>query len=355
MISLYIHIPFCKQKCSYCTFYSHDNAIAPQYVNSVVNALEHFSGEEVYSVYIGGGTPSTLKPSELLKILNAVFKNYNVLKDAEITIEANPESVTDEFLAAAKSGGVNRISLGIQSFVNKELKAINRLHDNKTAIAAVKKCKDHGFFNISCDLIFGLPYQTQNSLEYSLNTLLSLDIPHISCYNLQLEEGAPILKFASKVPNEETQRDMYFCVCNTLKSAGFCHYEISNFAKSGFEAKHNSIYWQGNDYLGIGPSAHSLLKGVRYSFNADTYKFINNKDFVFDTSERIESPLFEKIMLGLRTANGINTSLLKNSDNYIKGLVKGGFATVKDGVLSLTDEGFYLSNTIISDIISKEC
>lgn len=355
MISLYIHIPFCKQKCSYCTFYSHNDSLKAQYVDAVVSALRHFKGEDVYSVYIGGGTPSTLTPSQLLTVLDAVHKNYNVLSGAEVTCEANPESLSDEFLQAAKKGGVNRISLGVQSFVDKELKAINRLHDAKTAKAAVKKCKEHGFFNISCDLIFGLPYQTPDSLKYSLDTLISLDIPHISCYNLILEDGTPILKISNDIPNEDTQREMYFCVCNRLKSAGFCHYEISNFAKKGFKAKHNSVYWTGEDYLGIGPSAHSLLNGVRYSFDADTNKFINNKNFVFDTKESIESVLFEKIMLGLRTDCGVDTSLLKNSAEYIKKLVNGGFATVDGGVLRLTDTGYYLSNTIISDITAKEC
>ncbi len=355
MISLYIHIPFCKQKCSYCTFYSHDGSLKARYVDTVVSALEHFKGDDVYSVYIGGGTPSTLTPSQLLKILTAVRQNYNVLDGAEVTVEANPESLTDEFLQTAKDGGVNRISLGVQSLVDKELKAINRLHDAKTATDAVLKCKAHGFFNISCDLIFGLPYQTLQSLEYSLKSLIALDIPHISCYNLILEDGAPILKLSDDIPDEDTQREMYFCVCDTLKSAGFCHYEISNFAKDGFRAKHNSIYWTGADYLGIGPSAHSLLRGVRYSFDADTHKFINNKNFVFDTKERVEDVIFEKIMLGLRTDTGVKTDLLKHSESYIKRLVDGGFATVKDGVLRLTDTGYYLSNTIISDITAKEC
>lgn len=355
MISLYIHVPFCKQKCSYCTFYSHDGSLKARYVDTVVSALEHFKGDDVYSVYIGGGTPSTLTPSQLELILDSVRKNYNVLSGAEITVEANPESLTDEFLRSAKNGGVNRISLGVQSFVDKELKAINRLHDAVAAISAIKKCKDHGFLNISCDLIFGLPFQTVDSLKYSLDTLVGLDVPHISCYNLIVEDGTPIVKLLNDIPGEDTQREMYFCVCDTLKSAGYCHYEISNFAKKGFRAKHNSVYWQGNDYLGIGPSAHSLLNGMRYAFDADTQKFINNKDFVFDSEETVENPLFEKIMLGLRTDSGIKTSLLKNSDSYIKKLVDGGFANVKDGVLTLTDNGYYLSNTIISDITAKEC
>ena len=354
MISLYIHVPFCKRKCAYCSFYS-INGYRAEYTDAIIRAVKQYGGKTLKSVYIGGGTPSVMPPRDIKRIFDEIYNNFTVTDGAEITVEVNPESVNAEFLKTLKSCNVNRISMGVQSFNDKELGAIGRLHNSKTAKNAVALCREHGFYNISCDLIFGLPYQTENSLKQSIDTLLAMDVPHISCYSLQLEEGTPICKMEHLVANEDTQAKMYYLVCDTLKKAGFLHYEISNFCKDGYRARHNSAYWDGSDYLGLGPAAHSLIDGTRYSFDADVDAFIAKNEFSFDSAEKITDPLFEKIMLSLRTSDGLDLSFLKSSEVFIKNIVKEGFAELKDGRLILTDKGFYLSNSIIAEITAKEC
>lgn len=358
MISLYIHIPFCKQKCSYCSFYSLTNADKNEYVTALLRYIEHYGKtikKTVGTLYFGGGTPSLLSPKQLENIITAIKTHFTLAPNAEITLEGNPDSLSKEFLQAAKKLGVNRLSIGVQSFVDSELKAISRVHDSKTAISAIQTAKNCGFDNISCDFIFGLPHQTKESLLYSLDTAIELGIPHISCYNLQLEQGTPLFESGVKVPDEQAQEAMYYAACERLCNAGYLHYEISNFSKPSMHSRHNSAYWDGTEYLGLGPAAHSMLGGVRYGFDADIFKFINKEDFEFNISEAIDDPLFEKIMLGLRTSRGVPLDNFKYSQDYIKRLCDGGFGVVTDGVLRLTDRGFYLSNTIISDITAKEC
>ncbi len=355
MISLYIHIPFCKKKCGYCSFYSVINGYKTEYTDALIRSLEYHGGKNAGSVYIGGGTPSVIPEKEMSRLFESIYKNFDVADGAEITVEANPESINKQWLLALKRAGVNRISLGVQSFDDSELKTIGRLHSAKQAKEAIALCKESGFDNISADLIFGLPNQTFLTLKKSLDTMLSFDIPHISCYNLQLEKGTPITALSDVVPDEDIQSEMYMLVCDTLKRAGYRHYEISNFAKDGFISRHNSSYWTDSDYIGLGPSAHSKIGDTRYAFDADIEKFVGRKEFEFDSKEQITDSAFEKIMLSLRTDSGVETRLLKNSKNYIKQLTGCGFATDFEGVLRLTDKGFYLSNTIISQILAKEC
>ena len=351
MTSLYIHVPFCKRKCDYCSFYSLADDYKEEYTNAIIRAVKKYGGKNLKSIYVGGGTPSVLSPSQIARITDAVYK-YNSTSDClEFTVECNPESITADFL---KASGADRVSMGFQSFCDRELDAVGRLHRADDCRRAVEICRDSGIKNISGDLIFALPYQTVPSLENSLSQIISLDIEHISVYNLQLEEGTRVTALSDFVADEDTQAKMYYTVCDRLKSAGYCHYEISNFAKKGFPAVHNSVYWEGGDYIGLGPSAHSKIGNMRYFFDADIHKFINGS-FEFDGSEKISDPLFEKIMLSLRTDRGVEVSLLKNSSAFIKQLVSGGFATTDNNRLVLTDKGFYLSNTIIAEITAKEC
>lgn len=357
MISLYIHIPFCKCKCKYCSFYSVTDK-KDEYFSALKKSIEWHSKwvkDKLYTLYIGGGTPSLMTKRELCELMSCVYENFDTSALCETTLEANPESVTEDFLRYARTLGVDRLSLGIQSFDDKELSTIGRLHTSYEAKKAIESAKDAGFENISCDLIFGLPEQSAKSLLKSVQTLIDCDVTHISCYNLQIEEGTELYKRKTPVPNEEIQRQMYFEMCNRLKDNGFEHYEISNFAKKGFESRHNSVYWKDADYLGIGPSAHSKLSGKRCGYNNDVEAFCKKTDFEFDFCEKIDDELFEKIMLSLRTANGLDLSLVPKSRQYIDMLCKNGFANIKDGFVRLTDEGFYLSNTIISDITAKEC
>ncbi len=357
MISLYIHIPFCKSKCKYCSFYSVADKRS-SYLSALLKCIDYYSKAQnrtVSTVYIGGGTPSVLTCDEISALMEGIYQKFNVSDDAEITIECNPESVSEEFLKTVKFNKINRLSIGIQSFENAELFSVGRLHDEAAAKKAIENAKKQGFENISCDIIFGLPNQTRNSLLKSVKTLVDYDIPHISCYNLQVEKGTPLYSENTEVPNEEIQQKMYYDICAYLKDNGYGHYEISNFAKKGFESRHNSSYWTGTDYLGLGPSAHSKIGDVRCSFDSDVDAFINRQGFDFDYKEEITDPFFEKVMLYLRTDKGIDLSLLPNSARYIDKLCKCGFATAENGKLKLTDKGFYLSNTIISDIIAKEC
>ena len=355
MTSLYIHIPFCKQKCAYCSFYSVSDDYKSEYTNAIIRCVKQYGGKTLKSIYIGGGTPSVMPCEQIQKIFSEIYNNFTVIDDAEVTVEVNPESVSAEFLQTLKLCGVNRISMGVQSFCDNELTAIGRLHDSKTAKDAIALCREYGFDNISCDLIFGLPHQTPDSLKTSVDTLLALGVPHISCYNLQLEEGTPICKMAHLVASEDTQAKMYHLVCDTLKDAGYNHYEISNFCKDGFIARHNSAYWDGSDYLGLGPAAHSKLGNKRCFFEADIKAFIEKDSFEFDGCEEITDATFEKIMLSLRTSNGLDLNYVKNSDVFIKNIVNNGFATIENGKLILTDKGFYLSNSIIAEITAREC
>lgn len=358
MISLYIHIPFCKHKCAYCSFYSLENFDKSEYIDALIRCVKYCgakTAQKADTVYIGGGTPSVLPPKLIYRLFEAVRQSFCITGNAEITIEANPESCTDEFLDTALKCGANRLSLGVQSFCDSELCAVGRIHTSDGALSAVKRARAAGFDNISCDLIFGLPGQTPLSFEKSLNTLIGLEIGHVSCYNLQIEEGTPLERLKIAVPDEEQQEKMYFLACGTLESAGFEHYEISNFAKPGYRSRHNSSYWTGKDYLGLGPAAHSKLGDMRFSFLPDIGRFCARTDFEFDTGEKITDPLFERIMLSLRTDRGLELSLLKNSGGLVKRLVGAGYAFTENGVLHLSDSGFYLSNSIISELAAKEC
>ncbi len=351
MTSLYIHIPFCKSKCYYCSFYSGEFEYKEEYTKSIIRAVKYYGGKTLKTVYIGGGTPSVLSPLQISHILEAVTTYNSISQDCEITVEANPESLNVEFLTALKQNGVNRLSLGVQSLNDTELKAIGRLHTAKDAIYAIELLRKNGFNNISCDLIFGLPTQRMDSFCQNVKTLKDLDVPHISCYNLQLEKGTPI--YNTPVPNEETQEKMYFALCNILSD--YRHYEISNFCKQGFHSRHNSVYWTSEDYIGLGPSAHSKIGNNRAYFNSDIKGFLKKESFEFDHTDQIDDTLFEKIMLSLRTDSGISLSLIQKSKSYIEKLLKGGFAKISNDRLILTNKGYYLSNTIISDIAAKEC
>lgn len=346
MTSLYLHIPFCKSKCAYCSFYSLSSNYKEEYINSLIRYVKFYGGKTLKTVYIGGGTPSVLSPGQITDLLTAVRENFIISDRAEITVEANPESLDGEFLNALRQCGVNRLSLGIQSFRDSELKSIGRIHTAKDALRAVSLARSHGFENISCDLIFGLPNQRVRDFEYNVKVLKDLDIPHISCYNLQVEKGTAI--YGTEVPDEEIQAQMYEKLCEQLSD--YIHYEISNFCKDGFQSRHNSVYWTGGDYLGLGPSAHSKMGDTRAYFDDDLQKFISKDGFSFDCTEKITDAFLEKLMLGLRTDRGVEINELNKSEKYIYNICKAGFGKIKDGRLVLTDKGFYLSNTIISDI-----
>lgn len=357
MISLYIHIPFCKRKCDYCSFYSVSSDDKEEYIDAVIRCVKYYgkkTRQKVNTVYIGGGTPSVLPPRLLYRLLSAVAENFDIASDAEITAEANPESCSDGVLDAMRAGGVNRLSLGIQSLDDGILREIGRLHNAAQALDAIRRAVSHGFQNISCDMMFGLPHQTARQFTKELQTLCALDIRHISCYNLQVEDGTPLARKNPVLPGEENERRMYLAAANLLRTRGFEHYEISNYAISGFESRHNSVYWSGGDYLGLGPAAHSKLDNMRCGFLPDIDAFMRKTDFEFDFAERITDGDFEKLMLSLRVKRGVPLELLPHSAGLIGRLCKEGLADAAGGYLSLTDEGMYLSNSIISRLAANE-
>lgn len=356
MLSLYLHTPFCKQKCAYCAFYSAPagEAEKEQYATALYRAVAEAGKAEsrpLSTLYFGGGTPALLGTERLKRVMAAVRTAFSLKEDAEITVELNPESTTPALLAVLKELGVNRISLGVQSLSNRELSTLGRLHDRAGALAALEHIFKAGFANVSADVMFGLPGQTLESFTATLDTLFSYPITHLSSYSLQLEEGTPLGDSASPM-EEEQEAYLWHLLCDKAKKAEMEHYEISNFAKPGFESRHNLAYWRRTDYIGLGPAAHSFWRGVRYSYPEDQETFCNKpwplqNPIPIDAHEAWE----ETVMLGLRTFEGIPLSLLPQSFDPKK---YREFATVQNDRFILNEKGFYLSNAIISDILTKE-
>lgn len=353
MSGLYLHIPFCKRKCDYCAFYSGcaDAAKKTAYVDALLSfaaAYRKFAPTE--TVYIGGGTPSVLSISDFGKLLDGL-SDCGFLPAKEVTVELNPESTTRELLILLKEKGVNRLSFGVQSLCDGELAAVGRLHTAGEALSAIRLAQSVGFDNISADLIYGLPTQTDSSLLQSVEGLIQSGVQHISVYGLQLEEGTPLAEKMQEA-DEEKSAAQYELVCKALQEAGFEHYEISNFCKAGYAARHNSSYWDGTPYLGLGAAAHSYVDGKRCAFLPDTDLFIQKaKDGSFSFDEEIsiseEEKKEEQIMLSLRTSRGVDTTLISGYEKYLQ----SGHATLQDGRFVLTEKGFLVSNYIIADLL----
>lgn len=360
-LGIYIHIPFCATKCTYCSFYSFkpDEALMDKYTSCIINELEKWGTEikrPISSVYLGGGTPTVLGGKRLRSILNAVNRFFNLMPMAEITVEANPGSALEETLPFLVESGCNRISLGLQSALESELKVLGRRHSAEDAANAVNLAKKHGIRNISLDLMLGLPNSSIASLKESIDFLVGLEPQHISAYILKLEEGTAL--FASsdalKLPNEENCADQYLFLCDQLRNFGYEHYEISNFAKPGFKAVHNTSYWKMQEYLGLGPAAHSFLNGKRFYYPPNINEYINAPKAVFDDNGGNEQ---EYIMLGLRLSDGISGAEYKKLFGkelnpkifkIAQELSSHGLATVKADNISLTDKGMLVSNSIIN-------
>lgn len=373
MAGIYIHIPFCKKRCTYCDFYTEvAPKLIPTLVDSIVKELyirkDYLQNEPIHTIYFGGGTPSILSKAQFLKIFETIYSIYSVNKDAEITFEANPDDLTMEFLSSIRTLAFNRISIGIQSFDDEDLKMINRRHSAKQAIEAVKNSQNVGFNNISIDLIYGLPFQTLEKWEKQLNTALNLQIQHVSAYGLTYEEGTELWKQREngkvKSVDDETMNEMYLLLVKKMKENGFEAYEISNFATQGFRSNHNSSYWKQDSYLGIGPSAHSYDLGSRQWNVASITEYIlaieNNTGFF----EREELTLFDRyndyVMVSLRTSEGINLTFLEQKfgselTRYcfenIKPYIESNKVSHSDNKLRLNLEGIMISNQILIQLM----
>ncbi len=363
MTGIYIHIPFCKTKCPYCDFYSFkgDEKQKDSYLKAVLFCLQGYAdkGLKVDTLYFGGGTPSVFGGERIARIIGYIREGFDLQKDAEITVECNPSSADESFVSSVARAGVNRVSMGMQSAVDKERRLLGRLSGREDVKRAVALFKNAGIDNISLDLMLGVPHQTGESLDESLDFILSLGVKHISAYMLKIEEGTPFAKDEKKLalPDEDEVAEMYLHTSERLCGEGFVHYEISNFALEGFHSRHNTKYWQCEEYIGIGPSAHSFYKGKRFFYSRSFEAFLSGEAPVDDGEGGDEE---EYIMLALRLREGLDGK--KFREKYGKALDEAIFEKAekyeRKGLLKregerlyLTPEGFLLSNSIISDLI----
>lgn len=365
-LGLYIHIPFCKAKCAYCDFYSlaHSEEKMDAYMAALLRHLEEVApraaGMQVDTVYFGGGTPSYLRAARLCRILQTVLRRYDVARDAEITLEANPDSAGDwKELRRLRRAGFNRLSLGVQSTDDALLRRIGRVHTYEQVQQAVKAARKAKFTNLSLDLIYGLPGQTVEDWQRTLADAVALGPEHLSCYGLKLEEGTPLWQQRQTLtlPDDDAQADMYLYTVAALGEMGYEQYEISNFAKPGKASRHNLKYWNMEEYAGFGPGAHSDFGGVRYGYVRDFDSYIAGR-LVLSESEN-DSTLardYEYVMLSLRTAAGIDRQTFEKRyrqrfqpmEALFEQYEKAGLALPTGGGWRLTPKGFLVSNSIIA-------
>ena len=352
---LYIHIPFCVKKCNYCDFYSvgGGNTVSEEYIDAVIREIKKYPDIKWKTVYFGGGTPSLMTPKQAEKILSQL----DILPQAEITLEANPETVTLEKLQGFKNAGFNRISFGVQTANQNSLETLGRIHSNQKVTEAFENAQKAGFENISGDVMLGLPGYTYKELDDTIELLASLGATHISSYMLKIEQGTPFaLNTPQNIPDDDQMCDYYLYACEKLEKMGYIQYEISNFAKEGFQSKHNNIYWLLEDYIGIGPSAHSCLEGKRFYYPRDLHGFITNPQIIADG----EVDADEYIMLSLRLKKGLDLSQLKEKwgreltklqMQKLRMLEKQGYIVFDNNTVSLTPKGFLIENAIVCEII----
>lgn len=362
-IGLYIHIPFCKSKCPYCDFYSNTTCADEydRYIKILDEKIKYWSikaNRTVSSIYFGGGTPSVLGAERLSFLLSEIKNSFTVKNNAEITVEVNPDTGKVLEFELLKNVGFNRISVGMQSAVENELKALGRIHTANDAEAAVIRAKKAGFKNISLDLMIGIPYQTVESLKASIDFCSKCGVTHISSYILKIENGTVFDKIKNTLsfPDDDYQAELYLSAVEHLEKLGFKQYEISNFAKEGFESRHNINYWNCGEYIGIGPSAHSFLKGKRFYYNRNMTDFKN--DIIYYDSDGGSKEEF--IMLSLRLKSGLDfdeyktrygEDLPKVAVKKIKKYADMGFMDFNGNRANFTPNGFLVSNSIISELI----
>ena len=377
-LGLYIHIPFCRQKCKYCDFLSFPCAseqVYSEYVTAVGMEMgtrrEDCEGFQVDSVFIGGGTPSLLSPEDLTRLMDSVRENFQVTDDAEITIEANPASLTREKLDAYLSSGINRISIGIQSFDNQILRRLGRLHDKNEAFQKIQMARKAGFDNISIDLMFGIPDQSSKTWLDSVRQGIFLGPQHISLYSLELEKGTPLYKEVYEEKKydptpEIIDREMYHDAISLLKQSGYRHYEISNTAKPGFESRHNMKYWSYQEYLGLGPGASSFFGGKRFRNHAKMNNYINaikhrtvpvSEQTIETYSDREEMGIY--VFTGLRMEEGVSLTDFRERFEvdlftvYDPAILRRhkGLINLYDNRLYLTDAGRDVSNRVMAEFV----
>ena len=372
-LGLYVHIPFCKQKCAYCDFYSlsGNERLMDDYTDALCSHLTETApfaaGHTVDTVYFGGGTPSYLGEKRLVQILKTILKKYRVDRHAEITLEANPDSAGDQkALKALRKAGFNRVSLGMQSACEEELREIGRVHTMDQVRAAVEAARKAGFDNLSLDLIYGLPHQTQDRWAANLAAAVDLAPDHLSCYGLKVEEGTPLFarREGAGLPDDEAQADMYLYTVDYLRRFGYFQYEISNFARTGRESRHNLKYWTLGEYAGFGPGAHSDFGDVRYAYEKDLAGYIRGvREGTPMLSENDRIPPMDRdtewLMLGLRTVRGLDPKVFEQRFRrrfsmflpFLTQCEQAGYAVYEEDRWHLTPKGFLVSNQIIGGML----
>lgn len=375
-LEIYIHIPFCVRKCAYCDFLSgpQDKGTIEKYVGKLIKEIKAsvIQNHSVISIFLGGGTPSILKASQITRIFDVLRDTFDISEDAEITIEANPGTVTKEKLEAYKQCGINRISFGLQSANNEELKLLGRIHTYEEFMESYELARKCGFDNINVDLISAIPKQTLESWEATLQRVIDLEPEHISAYSLIVEEGTPFAKVYGEgcpgeqdLPSEEVERAIYYRTETLLLQAGYHRYEISNYAKEGKECRHNLGYWERTDYLGIGLGASSLIDNTRFKNTDDLAFYMEHADNADEIRENVEKlsvkeQMEEFMFLGLRKMEGVSISEFEKAfgktmeecyAEQIQRLMQQGLLEQKDSRLMLTRQGIDVSNYVFAEFL----
>ena len=377
-LGIYVHIPFCRSKCHYCDFYSLPRTErTPDLMNRYVSALEKHIQEGgaraprhvVDTVYFGGGTPSFFGPERLRQVYSAITKRFNVTKTAEVTLEANPDTITEKSCKRLLAAGFNRISIGVQTNDDNLLRLLGRPHTFRQAVRAYETARAAGFENVSVDLMYGLPAQTPQQWADALGSVIDLQPDHISCYGLTVQPGTPLYEVRDRaaLPVDDAQAAMYLYAASTLESYGYHQYEISNFAVTGKECQHNLKYWLGGEYMSFGPSAASDFAGTRYTFASDLTRYIraiNTGDAITTESEYvpIKERAGEYLMLRLRTVYGIEKEEYETTflmpflplEQKLSVYASRGLARFREGHWYLTPQGMLVSNQIIGQLIEAQ-
>lgn len=370
---IYIHIPFCKQKCSYCNFHfstslNFKDEMLRAMKTEILLRKDELQNKNLKSLYFGGGTPSILSVDEINSLIDEVLRYFSFEKDIEVTLEANPDDLDKNFLKQLAGTPVNRLSIGTQSFFEEDLKLMNRAHSASEAESSIKRAQDFGFENLSIDLIYGSPTSNLEIWKENLNKTIALEVPHISSYALTVEPKTALENWISKgkvkSPKEEEQNKEFYYLSDFLKDHGFEHYEVSNFAKPGFYSRHNSAYWKYNEYLGIGPSAHSYN-----GFDVRSWNVANNQQYIKKLNDKLlakeeeilsrEDQFNEMIMIGLRTIWGVDLQSLQNKfsermlehfQREIKPKIEEGILIIENDHLKIPEKHWFMADGIASDL-----
>ncbi len=363
-LSVYLHIPFCVRKCAYCDFpsYAGRDQQIPAYIDAlrgeIAEAAARWPGRTVQTVFFGGGTPSILTGEQMTLLMHSVCDSFEIAPDAEISMEANPGTLTPEKLHACRRAGINRLSIGVQALNDRLLHGIGRIHTRDEAVQAVRMAKDAGFHNISLDLMYGLPGQSPDDFEDTVRQAMALDVQHLSMYSLIIEEGTPLcqrVETGESIPDDEETLAMQHTAAQILASHDFHRYEISNYARPGYECRHNLVYWRRGEYLGLGSAAHSLMEETRFSNTPSLTEYLQGVRVADRQVLNATDALEETVMLALRTAEGMDMDEYRRlagpayaqREKTISRLIREGLASLRHNRLALTGRGMDVLNAII--------